>query len=428
MDNIYFYDGQKCVRALDFLRDGVSDSAAIEAVIHSAKADHIETVLIDGKNWTIDRAIEVPSDTTMIVDGVKIKLADEVLDNILRPDGMVIDPDDPYGFPIEIRKTENIRILGRNGAVLEGPDKPKTMYHTMLQEMQEAVGCFWGWRGYAVYWGRCSGFELSGLTIQKTCGFAFFAERSKKGYLHDLRIFTDCKNGDGIHLSKGCSEIRIENITAKTADDCIALQTYGNHVPGDYPVEIRYLYPLNPGNYLIPEGEPVEDLHIHDISIRNITTSTDHYSQGVSFLPRHGYKIYNVKIENIIDGNPVTRKPRHLDMVGVYYDESYGGKRAREDLAGIEIDHVVSNSAGDAILLRDYVEDLQIRDVIQNCPDRPALTCLRQPMKAEGIFAVSGKHIVSSEGWLFDASNYESPFPEWWNHLVKRVHELGYEL
>lgn len=39
MDNIYFYDGRKCARALDFLRDGVSDSAAIEAVIHSAKAD-----------------------------------------------------------------------------------------------------------------------------------------------------------------------------------------------------------------------------------------------------------------------------------------------------------------------------------------------------------------------------------------------------
>ena len=56
------------------------------------------TVVFDGKDYFIDEAIILTSNTHVIVDGCKIKQNDKVFDNIFRGENVIINPDDPYGY------------------------------------------------------------------------------------------------------------------------------------------------------------------------------------------------------------------------------------------------------------------------------------------------------------------------------------------
>lgn len=394
------YQDRLCVRAIRFAENGRTDIEAIEAAMAYSQEQHIGVVLIDSRDWLIERSIEVPSDTTVIVDGVCVKLADEVLDNIFRPAGMDINPEDPYGFPFEIHPSRNIRILGRNGARLEGPDVNPVMYHPVLGEWQKALGDFWGWRGFMIFFSRCDGFEVSGFVLEKTYSWAITLERSKNGYLHDLQVYSDCKNGDGINLRIGCSRIFIENFKAKTSDDCIAINTAGS-TSRKYPIK-NYIHTTHPSDYLIDQGEPIEERYIHDIYIRNVITATDHYSQGVAFLARQGHKIFNVWINGVYDANPVAT-PRRINMVGAYYTGYADGKTSEGDLARIRIDDVVANSTDTALLFRYPVKDLWVANVVQNNPEGVVLTALEKEREIPlpGCSAVNGQLKAPAEGWVF---------------------------
>ena len=393
------FENTLCIRALAFAGEGVGDSDAIDRALAYMNESHIRTLVLDGRDWTLERAAELPSDSRIVVDGVCVRQADGVLDNIFRPDGIRIDPADPFGYPFEICPTENIRIQGINGAVLEGPAVNPKMYHPVLGEMQETLGDYWGWRGFLVFFTRCAGFELSGFTLRRTRSWAISMERSKNGYLHDLEIYSDCKNGDGINIRVGCSRIFIENIRACTSDDCIAINSLASETR-QYPFK-NYVYTLFPSDYLVDRGEPIEDRYIHDIRISNIVSATEHYSEAVAFLTRQGHRIFRVWIHGVYDGNPV-RPPKRINMVGAYYTQGYGDAVIRDDdLAEIRIDTVVSNSTADAILFRYRVKDLWINNVVQNCPGGTVLTAMDQELTLTNCRAVSGPLRAPAENWKF---------------------------
>jgi hypothetical protein len=97
------------VRVLDFYNDKKTDSEIIEECMKFASGFQPRTVIFDGKDWLIDRAILLPSNTTVIVDGVKIKQKDLMFDAIFRGDNFEIDPKNPNGFPLKIHPISNIR-------------------------------------------------------------------------------------------------------------------------------------------------------------------------------------------------------------------------------------------------------------------------------------------------------------------------------
>ncbi|MBE6552169.1 MAG: hypothetical protein E7665_08555 [Ruminococcaceae bacterium] len=399
LSKAYLYNGEWCVRASDFLAEGQSDSDAIEkAMIYSAE-NHINTILIDKKTWFIDKAILLRSNIKVIVDGVMIKQIDGVLDNIFRPDSIESAPGDPYGFAVNIKKTENIKIIGKNGAVLEGPEKNPKMYHPVLKQTMETFGDHWGWRGFIIFFTRCTGFEISGFLIQKTRSWAITTERSTDGYIHDIEIYSDCKNGDGINLRVGSKRIFIENIKGRTSDDFIAINTLASETR-TYPFK-NYVYTLFPSDYLVDQGEPIEERYIHDIFINNIVSATNHYSQAVAFLTRQGHKIFRIFIHGVYDGNTWTT-PKRIDMVGAYYMEGYGDINIDDsDLAEIRIDKVVSNSTDTAVLFRNHVKDLWINDVTQNCPEGVVLSALDDELTLTNCKCVSGVYRTDAKNWKF---------------------------
>lgn len=128
----------------DFLKEGISDSQAIKDCLNSAKSCDERTIIFDKKDYYIDAAITLPSDTTVIIDGVMIKQNDFVHDNVFRADNMETDPDNPYGYPLSIKAAKNIKIIGKNDALIEGPKKHTSFWHPHFNEEQLAIGDYWG--------------------------------------------------------------------------------------------------------------------------------------------------------------------------------------------------------------------------------------------------------------------------------------------
>ena len=391
------YDGEIFVRAIDFATDAKSDNDAIDEAVSYAMDCHVNNLLIDSKDWYIDRAIELPSGIKVVVDGVLIKEKDFVFDNIFRPNTVTVNQNDPFGYPISIDKSYNIRIIGKNGATLEGPDKHQRMFHPFYKEEQDMVGDYWGWRGFLIFITRCDGFEIAGFKFQKIRSWTVTVERSKNGRLYDLEFYSYCKNGDGINLRIGCSRIIIENIKGSTSDDTIALNSGGEYC--EYP-DNQYVFPLIPSNYLIPLGESIEERDIHDVFISNIHSATTDYSEAVAFLSSNGHKIYRVYINGVFDDNPVI-KPKRLNIIGAYYVGRYIKNFKEGDISQIRIENVISNSTEQAIMFRHPVSDLWISNVTQNCQSGVVLLALEKNINTPlpNCSSASGVLTAPAEKW-----------------------------
>jgi len=347
-------------RVQDFISDSKTDSQAIKDCFSFASAFESKTIVFDTKNWLIDEAILVPKNTTVIVDGVTIKQKDRVFDNIFRSANFVLNEEDPNGFPQEIIPLSRIKIIGKNGAKLEGPNVNATMFHPTQKNEQELVGDYWGWRSLQICLSRVNEFEVGGFRFEKQRGWTISMDRCENGYLHDLVFNSTVKNGDGINVRLGCRNVLIENISGTTSDDLIAINsmTVGTFYPSN-----QYVYPMIPSDYLIDQGEDIRERDICNIVVDSVVSATQLYSHAVALLSRHGHKIYNVYLNNIVDGNPPFLSER-LAIVGTY--KGYGSGYRAGDMHTIRINNVVSNSAEKAIVFNDVVADVWINKVVQN--------------------------------------------------------------
>lgn len=348
----------------DYINSGKNDSDIIEDCFNLLKCFDNKTIVFDSKDWLIDRAILIPSNTTVIVDGVKIKQADYTFDNIFRADNLVVNENDPYGYPLSIKRASNIKIIGKNGAILEGPENNKKAFHPVMMEEQFMIGDYWGWRGFQILISNVEDFEISGFKFLKQRSWAISMDRSKNGCLHDLEFISTVKNGDGINVRAGCSYINIENIKGETTDDLIALNS-GANVNAVYPIN-RYVYPLVPSNY-DKASEPVEERFLHDIKVKNVYTKG---VSGVALLSRNGNKLFNVEISNVYD---LHTKPfihplygnSNLKLVSSYkgYDQEHFTKG---DYYNIKIDNVHSKYFAYAVDLGDEFLNVIISNVTQS--------------------------------------------------------------
>lgn len=338
------------VRAADFLK-GRSHSQAIEAGLAARERADVPVILIlDKQNWTIDRAIILPSHTELVIDGCTLKLADGVFDNIIRVAGIQPNPADPYGF-CQVEPTENIRITGLNKAVIEGAEQPYEGKNPKTGEITKWVGDFYGWRTVGILLSCTTGYEISGFTMCKTHCWAISQGQCSCGYLHDIIFQTSVKNGDGIDFRNGCSFSFVENISGSTSDDtiaCTALSAAGSYLT---PTS-KYVYPMQ------PEGRDFKDYiaDIHDIAIRNISTVGHHH--GVICLATTP-KVYNILIDNIVEESPSSREA----VVRIY--TGYGNGYQKGNISNIYVSNVVSKGALYAVLVKAEVKDVTFTSITQ---------------------------------------------------------------
>ena len=338
-----------CLRAADFLA-GNTPSEAIEAAIASARnSGSLAAVVLDTQDWLIDRAVLLPSNMELVIDGCTLKLADGVFDNIIRSAGIEPDPAAPNGVCATIEPTENIRITGRNNAVIEGADNPYRAANPKTGVVEEWTGDYFGWRTVGILLSRASRYEISGFTMRKTHCWAISQDQCSHGYLHDIVFNTNVKNGDGIDFRNGCSFCLVDAISGTTSDDTVACTALN----GSYITpESNYVYPMQPMG-LEYAGDAAD---IHDMVIRNIRTGGKHH--GVICLAT-APSVYNISIENVLEEAPSVRE----SCVRIY--TGYGSGYGKGNLRNISVTNVVSRGARFAVIVKADVKDVQFAGVRQ---------------------------------------------------------------
>ncbi|MDU1892422.1 MAG: hypothetical protein E6767_17195 [Dysgonomonas sp.] len=301
--------GSVCVKPEDF--EGVNISKKIANALSFLKECNGGTIIFkDNPLYLISEAISLPSNTKMIVDGCKIKLADNIFDNIIRSGNLDIDEENPNGYVKQLLPAQNIKIVGINGAEIEGAENFYEGINPKTGVKEKWLGDYWGWRNYTILLSFVDGFEISGLKVSKTHSWGIVLTNGcKNGHVNKLDLHTTVKNGDGVSIIQGGSNIVIENITGETSDDTIILAAFDETRWSNN----KYVFPLLPVRY----SDYSYGGDIHDITCRNIETSGIHH---VMILLPSQPKIYNIYCSNISDGP----KGGKRKVVRIYGNGQYG--------------------------------------------------------------------------------------------------------
>lgn len=230
--------------AIDFIG---SDIDRIQSAVDCAGENNGKAIVPakpDGSPWLLDRAILLPSHTTLVLQGCYLKLSDRSRDNFIRSAncGMGITDNIP---------AEDIHIVGEGDVILEGADHPrstgdggKTCYmNTSELNWKRSFGTDEGvagesqqgdWRNIGILLANVTGFSISGITLKNYHCWGISLEKCKSGKVADINFIAHqnqmingelqtCLNRDGLDLRSGCRDIEIENISGDTGDDIVAL-------------------------------------------------------------------------------------------------------------------------------------------------------------------------------------------------------------
>lgn len=344
-----------CVK--DYCKPGLSDSEAIELCF--AQAERVEgekQVVFHGKEFFLDRAVLIDSDTTVLIDDCTIKQKDFVFDNVFRGKNVLVSAVDPYGMPVEVTPIRKVRILGKGNACVIGTDKPKTGYHPYYKEEQKMVGDFFGWRTHMFSFSNGEDLEICNLKLRQTMGWAVSFDHCRRVHVHDMDVQSNVKNGDGVNFRSGCSYCIAENITGFTSDDTVACTALakGKSERKELSRYLSYSEPYNCSHEAI-------DGDVHHITIRNITTGGHHH--GVICLAAEGNRVYEVDIENVVE----TQESDREATVKIY--TGYGTGYTKGDIHDIRIRRVVSKKAKHALMIACEAESLSFEDIVQENPE-----------------------------------------------------------
>jgi len=241
-----------------------SDIVRIQSAIDSAKKTTGEVVIprrnANGTHiWTIDSAIRLPSDITVILNNCVIELSDSSRDNLFRSDNVGRDV-------TGITWNKNISIIGVGDPVLKGADNPRStgdagrtlsLNPSKEENWRVSYGSDAGkkgrkqkgdWRNILILMAYVDGFKLRHVTIRNSHAWAVSFERTVHADISDITFELpevqkvngqriEIHNRDGIDLRQGCKFFQISNISGNTEDDFIALSNLGtvnpDHKNGD---------------------------------------------------------------------------------------------------------------------------------------------------------------------------------------------------
>ena len=333
--------------------DGV---AYITAQIAAGIANGTRTATITG-NWTIEQAVRLPGNFTLILDGCHLQMAEDSCDNLF----VNAHHDTDIGRTAA-GTDRNIRILGKNSAILDGG-----IYNGLSEQNQMKDGRPPIWKNNLILFTNVEDFEISGIHCRNQRWWAMNFIYCGGGHLHDLD-FCACdigidrsgqayhglthrrykeilvKNADGIDIRQGCHDMVIENITGFTEDDSVALTGL------DWVMERHFAV-----------AEKCSD--ICRITVRNVSTAA--LCTNVRLLNQGGIKLYDVMVDGVED---TSLDSPHMDrgLYGVRIGDRglYGARHATADETyNITIRNVRSRGRTAAVGLAGAMRDVRIENI-----------------------------------------------------------------
>lgn len=334
---------------------GNSDSESIQNAIYEAKRIGENKITIPVKNertgesvWIIDKTILLPSDMTVVLDGCRLRMADNVYCNMFRNELARTEE----GLRSE-NEQKNIHIIGIGQAILDGGLPNGLDEYTQFKNGKPGVA-----NNILIYLHNVCDFSLEGFTVtdQRYWAIALmFARRGRVTNLsfrltrHELDTYLPWRFQDGVDLRVGCNNILIENIEGEIGDDLVALTALSN-----------------PHN---EEAERVEgrDRDIHDITISDIR-GISNMCAIIRLLCHFGQKIYNVSISRVFDVSRPTLDARAQMVLRIgddcydYYRRDYTKRVKLGEMFNITIDGVWSRGLS-ALNVSTCVKNLTARNI-----------------------------------------------------------------
>lgn len=335
--------------------------------------------------WLLDAAIRIPSDTTLIIDGCRIKLSDNCRDNFIRSANC------GHGVA-DIPVVRNIRILGVGGATLEGADDPRATgdgAKTLGTEPNQSYGSDAGkpgetqngdWRNIGILLVNVENFALENLTIRDSHAWAVSLEYCAHGRISNLNFISSgvktvngklvtVLNQDGLDLRRGCHDIAIDTIKGATGDDLVALTALAprrDHAPGEYGF-----------TEMTGSRKNMRENDVFAIRIRNVAGHCAGGHHIVRFLNSSGVRMYDIELENLQDTSPAGFRCRAAVKIGDA-NPAWGGVTPIGDTARFRISGIRS-SARHAILVAGSLTDSEISNVTNLNPETTEITLRSGP-------------------------------------------------
>ena len=277
----------------------------ITAKIEEAVCNGSRTAVISGC-WEIDRAIRLPSEFTLVLDGCHLRMKDGCYDNLF-----VNEHHDTDVGRTCSGTDRNIALVGKNGAILDGGK-----YNGLSEKTQLKNGLPPIWKNNLLLFTNVDGFRVEGISCHNQRWWALCFIYCRNGSLADIDFRASdigidengneyhglqsarygevlVKNADGIDLRQGCHDISIENITGFTEDDSIALTALNGRLEAAFSVE----------------GLPPD---ISNITVRNVRTAA--FCTNVRLLNQGGTRLHDILIDGVYD---TSAHSPHMDR-GIY--------------------------------------------------------------------------------------------------------------
>lgn len=336
-----------------------TDSRSIQNAISAAIETGCNIVIIPRYNarsnsylWSIDETILLPDNITVVLDGCFMELAEGCFCNMFRNSASHKEE----GKTLE-GEQKNIRLIGRNGAVLDGgvynghcewnttADVLINNTTVLLTNVDGFTVCDLKIR-HQRWWGMTCIFCRNGVlrNIEFEADLASVGPNGERTPVLPKR-FEDAfiKNGDGIDLRSGCNNILVENITGITGDDAVALTALKGSLEHKFYVE----------------GKKWE---IYAVTVKNVTTYVWSGAQ-LRLLCADGCKVHDIVADSLMDTTPDPKFGITGVFVGYAMDEYiHEALPVRGDLYNISISNVFTRSRY-GVLLGCAVDNMRLTNL-----------------------------------------------------------------
>lgn len=177
---------------------GSTITQKIQNTLNMTVSDHQKIVVIPQGSYTIDKTLKIPSDTTLVLNGAKLTMADGVNERIITNSDFV-------------NGNQNIFIFGFGDAELNGNRAGQVLPSTPYKNI-------------GVHFYKVNHFGISGITVASTMRWALVPEASTDGAINDVTFNLEgYQNQDGVHILGPSHNIQVTHIRGTFGDDaCVA--------------------------------------------------------------------------------------------------------------------------------------------------------------------------------------------------------------
>lgn len=264
------------------------DSDMLQAALDAARTSG-KSVVVPRRNartgkdlWEITKTVLLYDESILILQNAHLRMADDTICN------MFSNSNARKEIALEKEGTQrNITIRGVGKAIIDGGN------HNGLYEVNGIARTVSKYPDHSVsencmfYFQNVEHLHIDNITVkdQRYWGICLYTTSfSRISNIH-FSSSSNVPNQDGVDLQKGCHDIIVENITGCVGDNVVALLATDDAIYSKVVKNQR-------------------DGDIHNITIRNLMV----YGVGgcalVRLLNHDGLRIYNVRIDNIIEVSP----------------------------------------------------------------------------------------------------------------------------